>query len=272
MVTSRIVGLCALVATMATGCLTEQRYMAPEEGGPWAFAIDEDTPAFFESEDGNVYLVEQRVEFEFREPTDRELRELGDIGALQIPYGQLPFLRRDDIEIQIDWTLSNVSDQTLTTAVLVNGFNEFHEYDPGVQIIDNEVVADFSGWERNIRLEPGERATGTVRQEQLDEIAVDLATVVNGAPNANQVVYFENNSATDPRSQMFIPDVIPALTGVRLGLRSDAAVPVVLEATVRIRDNRGVLVQGDADPWPLPAPALFGPLDAAAAAAPAPAP
>lgn len=254
-------GVAALV--LASGCVTDERYMTPEGGGPWAFAIEESTPPFFESEDGNVYLIEQRVLLEFREPTAEELDQANDVGDAVVPWGRLPWLVRDDYRIQVDYTLSNLSpDETVTVAVIVNGINEFHEYNPGIQIIDEEVVADFSGWERSIQLGPGERRSGVVREEELDEIAVDLSTVVNMAPNPNQIVYFENQSFNDRRSMMYIPDVVAGLTGVRLGLRSDAPVPVLIEATIRVRDARGVLVQGDDEPWAAPTPALFGPADA----------
>ena len=258
----RSTATCALIllaTAFAAGCIPEQRFVTPDTGGVWQLAIDESTPAFFESEDGNVYLVEQRIEIDFRYPTDEEAAEMGDVGTNQVPWATLPFVRRDDIQLQVDYTISNVSDSTITAAVVLNGFNEFHEYSPGVQIIDEEVVAEFSGWERNIRLGPGERRTGTIREEELDEVAVDLSSVVNGAPNPNQLVYFENQSANDARSQLYIPDVVAGLTGVRIGLRSDAAVPVVLEVTLRVRDDRRILVQGDDEPWPLPVPALFEP-------------
>jgi len=253
-----------IVATIAltTGCLSEQRFIAPEGGGPWVISIDETTPPFLESEDGNLYMVEQRVEFAFREPTAEESAELGNLAGMQVPWGSLPWLRRGDLEVQVDWTLSNLSESTVQTEVIVNGFNEFHEYNPGAQIIDDEVVADFSQWERSIRLGPGERRSGTIREEELDEVAVDLSIVVNGVPNANQIVYFENQSFNDRRSQMFMPDVIAALHGVRVGLRTDSAEPVALEVTVRVRDERGVLVQGEDIPWTAPAPALFAPADA----------
>ena len=69
----------------------------------------------------------------------------------------------------------------------------------------------------------------------VDEMAVDLATVVNGAPNSDEVIYFENNSATDTRSRPFIPKVIPGLIALRLGMRATAASNVLLEASVRVR-------------------------------------
>lgn len=262
------------IALLATGCLDEHRYITPEGGGPWAFAIDMDTPPFFASEDGDVFLVEQRLAIPFREPTAEESAALGDIGDQQIPYARLPWLRRGDFEIQIDYTISNLDpERTVDVGVTVNGFNEFHEYNPGIQVVDDELVIDYSGWERLVRIGPGERRSGTIREEHLDEIAVDLATVVNGVPNANQIVHPQSHSAVDARSQLFIPDVIPALTGARVGMRvqagSGGAPPsLVMELAVRVRDVRHVLVQGDDEPWEAPAPVLFGPMDVAPPATP----
>ncbi|MCZ7687052.1 MAG: hypothetical protein M5U28_53230 [Sandaracinaceae bacterium] len=228
--------------------------------------------------DGDVFLVEQRIEIPYRLPTAEELAALGDVGDAQIPYASLPWLRRGDIELQIDYTISNLAtDQTVDVAVTANGFNEFHEYNPGIQIVENEVVPDYSGWERTIRLEPGARVSGTIRQEHFDEIAVDLATVVNGVPNANQIVHPQSHSAVDPRQQMFIPDVIPGLVGVRMGLRAIAeaggAPPtLVMELTLRAFDLRGSTPAGRRRPHDVPPcrdlldsahPALFGPMNIA---------
>lgn len=259
------IALSALTAILS-GCMEEQRYMTPEGGGPWALAIDEDTPPFFESEDGNVYLIEQRIPFELREPTEDDLAALEEQAAevSPDPFPEMPWLQRGDYEIQIDFTLSNLSDGPVTTSLVINGINQFHEYNPGIQVVDDELQIDFSQWERTYRLEAGERRSGTIREEELDEVAVDLATVIE-SPNPNQIVYFENQSIHDRRSMMYIPAVIPALTGVRVGLRSLSSAPIVLELTVRIRDVRGVLVQGEDEPWMAPQPALFGPADAAAA-------
>ena len=99
-----------------------------------------------------------------------------------------------------------------------------------------------------------------MREAELEEVAVDLATVVNGAPNANQIVHPENHSENDARSQMYIPAVIPALVGVRagLGMNGQSAGNVVLELTIRVRDEADKIVEED-EAWELPTPALFVP-------------
>ncbi|MCC6874571.1 MAG: hypothetical protein IT378_09730 [Sandaracinaceae bacterium] len=266
------------IGLLAGGCLDTQRYVTADGPGPdgvlgspddlrgglWTVAMTEDTPPFFTSMDGDIFIIEQRVQIPFREPNETELMEMGDITdiAAPYPYGSRPFIRRDDVGIQIDWTISNISDEIVDATVTINGINEFHEYVPGVTIVEDTPVADYAQWERVVRLEGGQRLSWTTREEELDEVAVDLATVVNGAMNANQVVYFENHSSTDYRSQPFIPQVIPGLMGMRIGLRTTAALPIVLEASVRVHDTRGV-VQSFGNPiWPAPQPAIFTPMPA----------
>lgn len=252
----------ALIVGGLSGCANGQRFITPPGGSVWLVKVDTDTPPFISAERESLYIVEERVELPIRTPLDEEVAALADVGNASVPWAALPLVRRGDVELQIDWVLSNLSDDAVEVTLIVNGFNQFHEYVPGATVVDDDVVVDFSGWERILALEPRARAQGTVREEELDEVAVDLSTVVNGAPNPQQVVFFQSQSALDPRSAAFIPDVIAGLHGVRIGLLSSAPVPLLLEATVRARDVSGVLVEED-ERWMPPAPAPFSPADAA---------
>ncbi|WP_157069694.1 hypothetical protein [Sandaracinus amylolyticus] len=249
------------------GCHTDRRYVTPEEGATWQLAFPEGAAPFFTGEELTVFLVEQRIELPVRPPTDEEFGALSAGDATEFtPYARRPWAARGDYEIQIDFTLSNLDDEPQRIAVTLNGINEFHEYVPGVSVVGDETVVDFSGWERTYALDPGERIQVTIREEEIDEVAVDLATVVNGAPNSNQVVFFQNQSSHDPRSQMYIPPIVPALVGVRLGLRIEAgegateAPPAALEAVVRVRDPEDRVVGTGEEPWVLPQPAQFAPV------------
>jgi hypothetical protein len=126
-------------------------------------------------------------------------------------------------------------------------------------VVDDEPVADFSQWEYVVRIAPFETIHDTIREAEIDEVEVDLATVVNGAPNSNQIVHFESQSATDPRAAPYIPEMIPGLTGFRLGIRSGSAADLVLEASVRVRDEGDRIETDEAEVWVLPVPATFAP-------------
>jgi hypothetical protein len=223
----------ALVALSA--CTDERRYLG--EGGLFQVALTSSTEPAFASDDGALYIVEQRVELPVPEPPRTVLADLRE-GASRyedLPFPRLPYVARGDLEIEVDFTLHNLDGGARAVAVIVNGYNEFHEYQPGVTVIDDEPTPDFSQWERLYLLEPRQRIARTIREEEFDEMAVDLATVVNGAPNSNAIVFFENKSSDDERSRAFIPAVIPGLAGFRIGLRATEAANVLLEATVRVR-------------------------------------
>lgn len=267
--TSRVLiaAITLLLGASLGACNADRRYVSPEGSATWQLAFPPDAPPFFAGEEISIFLVEQRIELPLRAPTDEEMAALDDGDAADFaPYPRRPWAQRGDYEIEVELTLSNLAEERQRIAVTINGINEFHEYLPGVTVAGDDELADFSGWERTYELDPGERIHVTIREEELDEVAVDLATVVNGAPNSNQVVFFENHSAHDARSQMYIPPVVPALVGFRLGLRVEAGEgatsppPAALEATVRVRDPADKIVSAGEERWTLPQPAIFEPV------------
>jgi hypothetical protein len=94
----------------------------------------------------------------------------------------------------------------------------------------------------------------------MDEIATDLATVVNGAPNSNLVVQFQSQSTRDPRVHRYIPDVIPALVAFRMGLQTGEAAPLELRVSVRVQDHGARVAARGEEAWELPTPADFVPV------------
>jgi hypothetical protein len=212
-------------------------------------AMTADTPAAIESEEGGaLFIVEQRADLPIIPPTNAELadRMSGASAYRNLPFPRLPWVERGELEIQIDFTLSNLDDADRDIDVIVNGANEFDEYVPGVTIVEEDPIPLHSQWERRYTVKAKSRITDTVREEDLDEAAVDLATVVNGAPNSDEIVYFENKSTMDERSMKYIPAVIPGLVAVRLGLRTNRAANLILEASIRVRDVGDKLADQDA--------------------------
>jgi hypothetical protein len=232
-----LIGLCPL----ALACGDTRSYVG--DGTLYQVALTASTAPAIQGKRGALYIVETHAQLPIRQPTSAELADLRD-GAKQfkmLPFPRLPWVERGELELQVDFTLSNLDDQPHDAAVIINGANEFHEYVPGVSITEDSVLPLHSQWERSYTVPAKSRITATVREEELDEAAVDLATVVNGAPNSDEVVYFENKSSSDPRSMKYIPPVIPGLTGLRLGVRTTESMTVLLEATLRARDVGGKL-------------------------------
>jgi hypothetical protein len=238
----RALFLCTLLALAA--CREQPAYLG--DGKIYQVALTDDTtPALEVEEEAALFIVETRAELPVRQPTSAELAALSGAGERAQPFPRLPWVERDDIPIQVDFTLTNLDDRPHNIDVIINGANEFFEYVPRVIMDEEQAIPLHSQWERRYDLKPKQRLAATVREEELDEMAVDLATVVNGAPNSDEVVYFENNSASDARSKPYIPKVIPGLIALRLGLRASAAANVLLEVSVRVRDVANKLAEDD---------------------------
>jgi len=248
-----------------------------------AFAMTPDSAPVVETEEAALVVVEQRIELPIRPPPERALerRMLPDPPDGQepaLPFPRLPWVSRGDLRIEVDWVLTNVSDPaspecpptTAQVAVVLNGINEFFEYEPGFLLDDDEVIVNFAQWERLFSLAPGDSVRGTIQEREIEEVTVDLATLVNGAPNPNEVVFRDNQFDRDPDVAPFIPEVVPGLVGLKLGLRTTAAPTcLVLESTTRVRDLEGRLQDRGSEPWviePLPTLVTAEELLAAAAA------
>ena len=245
------------IAAAVAGCNMEQRYVTSPTGSLFTAAITETTPVFLEAEEEALVMVETRVLFPVHGPNEDEMTALL-AEAPVLPFPRRPWVERDDYQIEIDFVVSNLEDRRVNATLTVNGINEFNEYVPAAQIIDDALVVDFANWERTYLLGPGERRTVTVREEELDEVAIDLASVVNGMECmaiSNTITYFMNQSSFDPRSIPCVPTLVPGLVGVKIGLRTQIGLGempprIVVEASIRIRDVRDRLAGAEEVSWP----------------------
>lgn len=235
---------------LLTACVQEQRY-AIENG---AVALTEDAePAFVNDDEDEIFIVTREFDLQIKPASQQRLDMLGRAAqGKNLPFPRMPHVELHDLEIQVDYVLANQSDEEVTATFILNGRNEFHLYTPGPE--------DFSQWERRFALAPKQRVHGTITELELDEIAVDLATVVNGAPNSNEVVHVNSQSSRDERAKAFIPAVIPGLVGLNAGIVATRAANVVLEISVRVQDLGGRAAARGEKRWDLPEPTPFVPV------------
>ncbi len=249
----------ATLLALAGGC-SDVTYLGPD--GFYAFAMTEATPPFAETDEAAIYIVEERIEFPIQEPTGEELADLTAAAAsdpLLMTFGRAPWVTRESYRMEIDYILINLDDAPHRVTVTANAISEFHEYSPGVVIEDDEIFAEFAGYERLVEMEPFGRITGTIRAEQIDEMAADLASVVQtGVTNPNTFMHPDSESDHDPRAIPFVPSIVPGLVGVKMGLRIEEQSNVVCELTIRVVDDEDVIVEEE-DAWQMPAPIVFEP-------------
>ncbi len=239
-----------LVLSLGGCLLEEQRYVVENE----AVALTEDTPvAFVDEDDNEFFVVQRRFEFPISRPTDGQLMSLSqEAQGMNLPFARLPWVERDDVELVVDYTLANLGTTTLVAGITLDGESEFFAYTPGQE--------DFHQWERRVELGPRKRVTGSITELEMDEVAIDLATVVNGAPNSNLVVQFQSQSGRDPRVAAYVPKVVPALVALRFGLITNQAANVVLEVSVRAQDHGKRIAARGETRWDLPVPMDFVPV------------
>jgi hypothetical protein len=226
------------------------------------------TPSY---DDGNLklYQVQIPVPLPVRRPSDAERHSLGPAPS-GTPYAQAPFLRAEDESIEVHYVISNVDGAKHTVWLLVDPWNEFVRWRPGVTVVNGDVtVPNFSGYQMGFTIPGKQRIEGTLTSDDMHEMAIKLASVekeiaaaqatapqMPAQPGQPQTIGNCGTDATTLANLIFnqqnksnsgnacyspwIPPVIAGLTGFDLGLRTmDEAANVAVEITVDVRDLNG---------------------------------
>ncbi len=227
---------------------TDKQVLPPE-----VLAMDDSSPAAFDDGDEQIFQVSKDVRLPMRAPGDDE-RPRGDVA----PYPRPPFNLASDTRITIRFTLSNLSDQRRTVTVLVDPWNEFVRYVPGVVQEDEETIPNFSGIQREFILEPFQRIEGIITPDDMVELAVDLATAMAvdaqpppgdsqfaGGALFNRAFNAQNRSSEpDPVLAPYLPrtvagGVVAGVTGFDIGLRTTEASRIAIELVIDVEDVNG---------------------------------
>jgi len=240
----------ALFALAGASCIEEQRY---DHVGETVLLTPATPVAYVTEDDDPVYRVDREFLLGITPPKAADLTRLtAEAQGKMLPFPRLPWVKLHDLELELDYALENHSDQTITALITVNGINEFVYYAPGPE--------NLHQWERRVAIAPGQRITGIITELELDELAVDLATVVNGPENSNLVVTRMSQSSRDPRVAPFIPSVIPGLVGLRPGLETSVALDMTLEISIRLQDHGNRATKRGDTRWDIPPPTAFVPI------------
>jgi len=212
--------------------------------------------------DGNLtlYQVEMPVQLPVRRPTDAERKSLGP-APRGTPYSHAPFLRVDDESVEVHFVISNVDHAKHAVWLLIDPWNEFVRWRPGVTVVNGDVTIPNFGYDKEFVIPGKDRIEGTLTSDDMREIAIKLASVENllasaqamasQAPAmggggldttvmANHIFDPHNRSNSgDPLYSPWIPPVIAGLTGFDLGLRTSDAANIAVEITIDVRDLNG---------------------------------
>jgi hypothetical protein len=253
-------------ALALTGCLEEQRYAIERESVRLRANAE---PAFVDDDDNAIFVAQRRFELQIRPPMDAILQQLGQAAqGMNLPFPRLPWVEYEDVEIRVDYVLENRSDEEVSAMVFLDGINEFNVYTPGPE--------DFHQYERRLAVPAQGRVEGTITELEMDEVAVDLATVVNEVmikgddeddpPNSALIVQFQSQSTRDPRVKPYIPSTIPGLVAFNMGVQTgglgggEMAPELFLRLSARVQDHGDRVAERGESRWTLPTPVEFVPV------------
>jgi hypothetical protein len=247
------------IASVGCGEDERTRILAPVQ-----VAMDENVMPVYDDDELTIYEVKKGVQFPIIAPDEEAMAALND--TPMDPYGRQPWITLDDVRVQLSWTLSNLDDEQRSVELLIDPWNEFGRYYPGLTLVDaenGEFMPNISGINERYILEgankgDGSRRQGVITYEDMDELARDFGTVMNLILNeptsypgggmleegesalptyVNHAFDFQNRSDNDPLVKDWIPGVVAGLTGIDMGLRTGEPARIALEIVVEITDR-----------------------------------
>jgi hypothetical protein len=211
--------------------------------------------------DGEItlYEVEVPVPLPVRKMTSADLKAVG-AAPPGTPYPRGVFLRAEDESVEIDFTISNIDGVQHDVWLLIDPWNEFVRWRPGVTVVDDDTTLPNYGYDLEFTVPAYQRIQGTITSDDVHEIAIKLAAVEDllASPQAqggqaagsnfdataiaNNIFNPQNRSNSVPPDLLYtpwIPPVVAGVTGFDLGLRTTEAANVAVEITMEVQDLRG---------------------------------
>lgn len=187
------------------------------------------------------------VTLPFRSPTAAESVRIDEAtGAAGFP---VPWLRRDEIALSIQYSITNLSNQPGVAQVYVDGANEFSSYDRAAIVAAaaaavppiEDVVALPLIQTIPVPVAAGATHSGVIREDDFAEAELDLEAI--GRWMAPPAAVLINASEVNPVGLEQVPPnkVVPAMFRVTVALVSQRHMR--LQFLVRVRDSKNRLLE-----------------------------
>lgn len=196
-----------------------------------------------------------------REELLAELNARPDVEP-DLALDQLPLVRMDQLDVSIEWSIRNLTDEPGQAFVDVNGGNQYFYYVPANFIIDpnddEEPPPPPLAGHVPIQVPAGGEVSGVFREDSIREAALDLDLITRGTFNPFYATLNNNEDIHNMSDVPFVPypppedgapppPQPPAIpieafgAFVRLDVTFEADRHMVLEYAVRVRDPDGLL-------------------------------
>jgi hypothetical protein len=259
------VGFCPLLLlVLAASCSDNSTNQATK---PIELGMTDKMAPYYSSQELTLYEAQIPVMLPVRKPTDSELSALSK-PVPGTPYPRAPFVTAEDESVEVHYTISNLDSQQHTVWLLIDPWNEFVRWDPGITVVSDEVTTPNWGYDLAFVVPAMSRVDGTLTPDDMHEVSIKLASVENllASPQAkaasmadggggggsmynsgfdpttyaNNIFNPQNRSnGGDPLYTPWIPAEIAGLTGFDLGIRTSDPANVAIEITMQIQDLQG---------------------------------
>jgi len=252
----RALVLATLVVVGATvvSCSKSSGYQI---AGPVDLGMTSTMTAYYSDQNTTLYEAQIPVPLPVKKPT-------GTQGAApaNTPYPNAPWITTADESLEVHYTISNIDNQQHPVWLLIDPWNEFVRWNPGVTVVDDEQTTPNYGYDLQFILPAMSRVQGTITTDDMQEIAIKLASVENllGSAQAMQAAMGDGgtvdgydptsiaNNIFNPQNRSnsgdalytpWIPPVIAGLTGFDLGIRTSEQANIAIEITIDVQDLNG---------------------------------
>jgi hypothetical protein len=248
----------AFAAVGVVACSQSSSYQVT---GPIDLGMTSTMAAYYSDENTTLYEAQTPVQLPVKQPT-------GSLGGTPAGtyYPHAPWLTVADESIEVHYTISNLDSQDHNVWLLIDPWNEFVRWNPGVTIVSDEETEPNFGYDQEMVLPAMSRVQGTLTTDDIREIATKLASVENllASPSGmaavdggdsglsgmvdgydptavcNNIFNPQNRSNSgDALYTPWIPPVIAGLTGFDLGLRTSEQANIAVEITIDVQDLNG---------------------------------
>ena len=241
-------------AVMAAGCDAPLFNTPAYYEGAERLVINNDVLNAAQGDEGDGHpvlgaFVQSEYWLDYRAPTELELEMLQPPGST--PDEMIPWIQRDDIDVSVQWTLTNETDQEIDAWVTLDGATEFFDYNPiasfglgGGEDAEEPVFPSLLGFTPR-HLEPNQVLRGEFREDDITELMFDLDVMTRFCGGPFALIY--NRSEQDDVGTEMVPSdaVIGGVAMLRITVAANARVS--LEYALRVRDRGGALFDSRQD-------------------------
>ena len=263
----------ALLASLVAAC---SQSSSSQTTAPVDLGMTSSMAPYYSDEEITIYEAQIPVALPVKRPSASDIASLGPTPA-GTPYPHAPWLTVDDESLEVHYTLTNIDGTDHTVWLLIDPWNEFVRWNPGISVVSDEATVPNFGYDLAFLVPAKSRVEGTLTTDDMREIAIKLASVENmlaspqalaaegdgGTPYgdggvapddpnsssmadgtfdptavANNIFNPQNRSnGGDPLYTPWIPPVIAGLTGFDLGIRTYGSDTSVESATTDASDT-----------------------------------